>query len=481
MAAQQLVRDERGFTLIEVMVAILILAVGIAGALAMIDGANARTLDTKQREAATALSREVIEAARSVPYDQLNPGSMVTQIQAIPGLADSSGDFGWTVERRNQTYTIAMSVCSVDDDQDTFGNTGSGNFCAGTGGVAGTDRNPDDYKRVSVQITWQRGSVQRSIQQHGIVNNEASAVGPSVDFTDQIPGGLGETQILVDTPTVTFKVDAEDDAVSIRFAVDGVVKDTVNADNALFTWEINTADEQVADGTYVVSVTAFDEEGTPGPTRSRTLRLNRLIPAAPQDVFGGWNSRAGYALQNIVEIQWARNLEPDVTGYRVYREVGTSDHIVCDFTLQPTKTECQDLSPPSTGVPLEYYVVAYDKDPFTGDPRAGDDSDPHLFPNKATTRPNQAPSLNASVDGDTVVLDWDDAPAASPNYTGSAVIFYRIYRGGTALGNRIARTTQDNPTSFRDFGAAGKGHTYWISTVDENFSESAPLGPVSEP
>jgi hypothetical protein len=154
---------------------------------------------------------------------------------------------------------------------------------------------------------------------------------------------------------------------------------------------------------------------------------------------------------------------------------------VCDFTHQPTKTECQDLSPPSTGVPLEYYVVAYDKDPFTGDPRAGDDSDPHLFPNKATTRPNQAPSLNASVDGDTVVLDWDDAPAPSPNYTGSNVIYYRIYRGGTALGNRIARTTQDNPTSFRDVGEAGQGHQYWISTVDENFSESAPLGPVSEP
>ena len=56
------------------MVAILILAVGIAGALAMIDGANARTLDTKQREAATALSREVIETARSIPYNQLNPG-----------------------------------------------------------------------------------------------------------------------------------------------------------------------------------------------------------------------------------------------------------------------------------------------------------------------------------------------------------------------------------------------------------------------
>ena len=479
MAVHPLVRDERGFTLIEVMVAILILVVGFAGAFAMIDGANARTLDTKQREAATALSREVIEAARSVPYNQLNPTSMVTQIQAIPGLEDSSGDFGWTVERRNQTYTLTMTVCSVDDDQDTFGDTTAGNFCPGTGGVAGTDRNPDDYKRVAVTVTWQRGSVQRSIQQAGIVSNEASAVGPSVDFVDQVPGGLGATLITTDPDTVTFDVEAEEDAVSIRFAVDGVVKDTANANSALFTWEISTADEQVADGTYVVSVTAFDDEGTPGPTRSRTLRLNRLVPSPPQDVFGGWNSRTGFALKDIVEIQWARNLEPDVTGYRVYREIGSADLLVCDFTLQPTATECQDESPP-VALPLEYYVVAFDKDPFTGNPRAGTPS-VRLNPVRATTQPNQPPNLTASVDGDTVVLDWDDAPAASPGYSGSNVIFYRVYRDGTALDDRIARTSQDSLTFFRDIAAAGQNHTYWVSAVDENFSESAPLGPVSEP
>jgi len=235
----------------------------------------------------------------------------------------------------------------------------------------------------------------------------------------------------------------------------------------------------VADGTYVISVTAFDDEGTPGPTRSRTLRLNRLVPSAPRDVFGGWNPRTGFALKDIVEIQWARNLEPDVTGYRVYREVGDADVLVCDFTLQPTKTECQDLNPPSGG-PLEYYVVAYDKDPFTGAPRAGDES-AHLFPNRADTQPSQPPLLNASVDGDTVVLDWDDSPPASPDYPGSTVIFYRVYRGGTALGNRIGRTSQDSLTAYRDIGAAGGGHLYWVSAVDENFSESAPLGPVSAP
>ena len=46
-------RSERGFTLIEVMVTMLILVIGIGATLALIDGANARTLATKQREVGT--------------------------------------------------------------------------------------------------------------------------------------------------------------------------------------------------------------------------------------------------------------------------------------------------------------------------------------------------------------------------------------------------------------------------------------------
>lgn len=484
MPAQVLVRDERGFTLIEVMVTILILLVGIAGAIAMIDGANKRTRETKQREAATALAREVIEAARSIPYGQLNPGSAVTTIQAVPGFGDTEPlSTGWTVERRDQTYTISLSVCSVDDDQDNIGDHTAGNFCADVTGAATGDGNPDDYKRVNVTVAWTPGSVQRSIQQSGIVNNEASAVGPSVDFIDQTPGGLGTTQITTPStlPTITFEAQAEDDAVAIRFAVDGVVKETVNANSATFTWHINDAVDVVPDGTYVVSVTAFDAEGTPGPTRSRTLRLNRLVPSPPQNVFGGWNPRTGFAVKDIVEVQWARNVEPDVTGYRVYRKVnGGADELICDYTLKPTATECHDLAPPNTFSTLHYYVVAFDKDPFTGDPRAGEKST-NLNVQQTSNQPNQPPVFNAAVDGDTVVLSWQDAPAASPTYTGSNVVFYRVYRGGTNLDDRIGRTSQDVMTTFRDQGEAAKGHLYWVTTVDENFSESPPLGPVSEP
>jgi prepilin-type N-terminal cleavage/methylation domain-containing protein len=481
MAALSRLRSERGFTLIEVMVTMLLLVVGIAATLALIDGANARTLATKQREAGNALTREVIEAARSVPYRQLNPTSAKTTIQAIPGLEDTTPLTGaWTVERRKTVYTVSLSVCSIDDDQDGLGDITGGNYCGGGGGTA--DRNPDDYKRATVNISWKSGNVTKSIQQAGIVNNEASSAGPAVEIVSQTPGGIGAAgaEITSHVSQIKFGVEADPDAVAIRFAVDGVLQGTANGASATFDWDIDSGGHHVPDGTYIVSVTALDQEGVPGPTRSRTIRLNRDIPSAPQDVFGGFNPRIGFTdVNDIVELQWARNTEPDVTGYRVYREAGATDVLVCDYSTDPTQKECRDMSPPA-GATIDYYVVAVDENPITGGAREGDHSG-LLTAFRASTQPNQPASLTATQDGEDVVLTWPDAAPMVPPYSGSDVIFYRVYRNGIAIGDRIARTGQESLTAYRDSGEAAGGHEYYVTAVDENFSESKPLGPVSVP
>ena len=66
---------------------------------------------------------------------QLTQNTIVSKIQALPGLADSSsGSSGWTVVRRNITYTISVGTCSVDDSNDGTGPHESAGYCKdGTG------------------------------------------------------------------------------------------------------------------------------------------------------------------------------------------------------------------------------------------------------------------------------------------------------------------------------------------------------------
>src|SRR3954451_23495391 len=94
-------RSESGFTLVEVTVAAFVMVVGLFGTLAMLDNANLTTASTKAREQGVALQRELIEAARSPPYDDLVPGGVVPSIQSHPDLRDDDPSApGWQIRRR---------------------------------------------------------------------------------------------------------------------------------------------------------------------------------------------------------------------------------------------------------------------------------------------------------------------------------------------------------------------------------------------
>src|SRR4051794_36060817 len=126
--------DDSGFTIFEVMVAAVILLVGVLATLMMIDTAQSATVTTKAREQGTNLQRELIEAARTIPYDQLTPQGVGAILRGQPGLGDASlTSAGWTIRRRNQTYTISMGSCAVDDPRDGVGAHDAGVFCANSG------------------------------------------------------------------------------------------------------------------------------------------------------------------------------------------------------------------------------------------------------------------------------------------------------------------------------------------------------------
>src|SRR5919112_1542856 len=144
-------RAEAGFTLIEVMVAAMLLVVGVLGALAMTSTASERTASTKAREGATNLAREVLEQTDSLAYRLVEPTTVVGQLQAKAGLAPASGSGGWTVVRRGIAYGVSVSVCYVDTPADGLGAHGA-DFCAGSAGTA--DTQPVDLKRATVRVSW---------------------------------------------------------------------------------------------------------------------------------------------------------------------------------------------------------------------------------------------------------------------------------------------------------------------------------------
>jgi hypothetical protein len=115
--------NERGFTIVEVMVAAFVLLVGVLSTLALFDRANAATVSDRQREGATSLAREITEGARSVPFDDLvGTVSLNARLQAMPGLEDdSAGGDPYTVMRRGTVFTVVTALCTVDDGKDGGG------------------------------------------------------------------------------------------------------------------------------------------------------------------------------------------------------------------------------------------------------------------------------------------------------------------------------------------------------------------------
>ncbi|HMJ32718.1 MAG TPA: prepilin-type N-terminal cleavage/methylation domain-containing protein [Baekduia sp.] len=227
MARPHTPRNQDGFTIIEVMMAALILLVGILGVTTIVNTANGTTTSNKAREQGLALGRELIESARSVKYQTLRPSTVVASVQAMPGFA-SAGGSGWTIKRRGITYTVSLGVCSVDDPGDATGAHVAGTFCArpavaataatctgligtpprinGTGGSPGADAGdcgldtnldgqvdglvqstttgcpsgtsipagtcdaqPDDFKRLVTLVTWDRGAGSRYVIQQATV------------------------------------------------------------------------------------------------------------------------------------------------------------------------------------------------------------------------------------------------------------------------------------------------------------------------
>lgn len=133
---------KNGFTIIEALVFLFIFVVAVLSLYKTIHLGMNYIIETKKRIAATELLNEKMEIIRSLEYDTIG----------VSGSPDVPGELpqNESVEKSGVAFSVNTEVSYEDDEYD--------------GKVTlGTDTRPNDYKKVTVTISWGEGGSQKSV------------------------------------------------------------------------------------------------------------------------------------------------------------------------------------------------------------------------------------------------------------------------------------------------------------------------------
>jgi len=123
---------EDGMTIIEVLVAMVVLVVGVLALLTLLSDSFRTTSQTTAREQGTNVARDVVERARQVSYASTTTSATTSAAIAatLPETPAVTGS-AFTMTRRGTTYAVTITACSIDDPADGEGvGAASANFCA---------------------------------------------------------------------------------------------------------------------------------------------------------------------------------------------------------------------------------------------------------------------------------------------------------------------------------------------------------------
>lgn len=474
---------QAGFSLVEVMVAATVLMVGVLGTVSMVDASSDATTSNNRREVGVATARDIVEAARAVPYATVLEGGAEAQIKSQAGLSDADGATGWQVKRGGVTFTIALTTCTIDDPGDGAGSHASGGFCPDTIAAGTVDPKPADYSRMNVRVTWPspRGGTD-GVTQSTVVNNTFR--GPRVTSITQNPAANPITASA--TTSISFTATTAPAADRLEWMVDGKYRGSGTS----YVWPIGQAyggppctnpptsgipSTSMIDGTYQIGAQAFDAANTTFGPYYVPVKLNRCAPLAVRGLQGG---RTG--VSNQIELKWIGNAEDDVIGYKIlrsntangtYTEVGAATGATCSGLVK--KTTCVDADP-NPSQTLYYKVVAYDMNGSVE--RPGRVMTTPLTVGTGNRPPGTPTIYAATYNGqDYGTLFWQ--PVTDPD-AGDAVDFYRIYRDGVLYdtydwtGGQYVLWTDEDPE--------GVTHEYYITAVDTRLRASAPSNKVTK-
>lgn len=487
MTCARRVGNEHGFSLIEVLVAMVVLVVSTLGTLALIDRASAQTSEVKARQTATALMRELVETSQGLAYTELTADSIKGTLQANGFPDDIAASTGtWEIKRNGITFSMTATACIVDDPSDGLAaHPSEDGYC--TDSPEGTgDPNGDDYRRVKLTATPPSGLGSTMTQttvvgSNRVTNPGGSGPGGGTASSNEIremkvtapalySGQVAPcnnhltctfpaaTSTSVSPKSVTFQVTTAYTAQKIRFAVDGQVAATVSGPATSFNWTWSLPDAQ-PDGNYVVTAQIFDSAGSTAISSPSPLvvTVNRYVPdhnafaptaAGRNPLFGNTPEIETYPTSNT-----SARVDRDVTGFLASRLVNGSLVAVACQTYSPVVRGCQDVEAPNCcSSVLTYRITPTGANP-DGSQQVGGIAAASTNVNVSNTRPSAPSAPTASRNGNTVTLTWTNPAGSGDPDTGDCVDFYRIYRRDLndsetfEYEDRIERTTFGNPVA----------------------------------
>lgn len=190
MRSKRLFRNTRGFTLIEALLFLFLFSVITMAFYETWALATNHIVNVKNRLGAIAVANQQIEIIRSIIFDDIG---------TTTGIPVGVLEENQTLLANNAEYTIHTLVQFVDDAND------------GTLG-AGTDLAPNDYKKVTITVSWGGGSASEQVAATSLfsldgVESVAAGTGIlSVNVLDTAGAGISGATVNITNSTVSPSV-----------------------------------------------------------------------------------------------------------------------------------------------------------------------------------------------------------------------------------------------------------------------------------
>lgn len=388
MIRQRLADNDDGFTIIELMAALSVLAIGFVALAASLGAGFKQITLGRQRQTATEIGDARIEHLRNVPYDSLAMSSAPSHSPDVdnPDYFVSEGDgsmYDYTGQGDTEPLIVDTGAGQVPHIEDplTVGATTMSVYQY----VTWMDQ-PNDVKRLTVVVVYRPAAIPGAAKMvrastfftPGTVTVTGTAPGETQGTPTALPSpgplptsgcvedvtapagtfaiasGTGSDVGYTASTTVALTMSLSDPCtpISAQFSNDNSLFGTwvtYDALNPTVSWTITTGD-----GTKSVWAKVQDGAGNLRALGPNTIVLDSVTPTSPGTLT---RAVACSGTDRTVQLSWGASTDTNFKGYRVYQSINSAAWGAIGTSSSSTFNDVHKKSLDS----VRYYVVGYDK------------------------------------------------------------------------------------------------------------------------